>query len=291
MNRQPVGLLAGAGEFPISFARKAKELGTSVVTVALSGEASPDIQHLSRRFYWCGLARLGRMIKCFKRHGCSEIIMAGKVRKHNYLHRPWKLMTLWPDMRTIRWWYSRTRSDNKDDSLLLSVIREFEKEGLRVGSALDLCPELLAREGCLTKLVPDKAAMDDIAFGWKLAREMGRLDVGQSVAVKDLAVLAVEAIEGTDAAILRAGGLCRAGKFTLVKVAKPNQDMRFDVPTVGVTTIQNLYKSGGKYLAIEAGKTILLNDVETLELADRLGICIIALKDAQVGLNDTKLAS
>ena len=189
------------------------------------------------------------------------------------------------------WWYSRTRSDNKDDTLLLSVIREFEKEGLRVGSALDLCPELLAREGCLTKVIPDKAAMQDIAFGWNLAREMGRLDVGQSVAVKDLAVLAVEAIEGTDAAIIRAGSLCRSGRFTLVKVAKPKQDMRFDVPTVGVTTIQNLHRAGGKYLAIEAGKTILLNEAETLDIADQLGICIVALQDAQIGANDRKLAS
>ncbi len=291
MSRLSVGLLAGAGEFPISFARKAKELGMAVVTVALSGEASPEIREMSAHFYWSGLARLGRMIKCFKRHGCSEIIMAGKVRKHNYMHRPWKLMTLWPDLRTIRWWYSRTRSDNKDDTLLLSVIREFEKEGLRVGSALDLCPELLAREGCLTKVIPDKAAMQDIAFGWNLAREMGRLDVGQSVAVKDLAVLAVEAIEGTDAAIIRAGSLCRSGRFTLVKVAKPKQDMRFDVPTVGVTTIQNLHRAGGKYLAIEAGKTILLNEAETLDIADQLGICIVALQDAQIGANDRKLAS
>ena len=291
MSRLSVGLLAGAGEFPISFARKAKELGMAVVTVALSGEASPEIREMSAHFYWSGLARLGRMIKCFKRHGCSEIIMAGKVRKHNYMHRPWKLMTLWPDLRTIRWWYSRTRSDNKDDTLLLSVIREFEKEGLRVGSALDLCPELLAREGCLTKVIPDKAAMQDIAFGWNLAREMGRLDVGQSVAVKDLAVLAVEAIEGTDAAIIRAGSLCRSGRFTLVKVAKPKQDMRFDVPTVGVTTIQNLHRAGGKYLAIEAGKTILLNEAETLAIADQLGICIVALQDAQIGANDRKLAS
>ena len=129
------------------------------------------------------------------------------------------------------------------------------------------------------------------AGDWPLAREMGRLDVGQSVAVKDLAVLAVEAIEGTDAAIIRAGSLCRSGRFTLVKVAKPKQDMRFDVPTVGVTTIQNLHRAGGKYLAIEAGKTILLNEAETLAIADQLGICIVALQDAQIGANDRKFAS
>jgi DUF1009 family protein len=291
MTQQTVGLLAGAGDFPISFARKAREMGLSVVTVALSGEACRELRDHSAHFYWSGLARLGRMINCFRRHGCHEIVMAGKVRKHNYMHRPWKLFTLWPDMRTIRWWYSRSRSDNKDDTLLLSVIREFEKEGLRVGSALETCPELLAREGCLTRLAPDAAALRDILFGWGLAREMGRLDVGQSVAVKDMAVLAVEAIEGTDAAILRAGSLCKSGKFTLVKVAKPNQDMRFDVPTVGVTTIRNLHQAGGRYLAIEAGKTILLNEAETLATAEKLGICVVALKDPGTGMQPVLLAS
>src|SRR5262249_51848491 len=140
---------------------------------------------------------------------------------------------------------------------LLAAIQEFEKEGFRLASALDFCPELLVREGQLTRRGPTPREQLDIEFGWELAKEMGRLDVGQSVAGCDRAVPAVEAIEGTDRAILRAGELCRGGGFTVVKVAKPKQDMRFDVPTVGVQTIDSMRIAGGRVLAIEAHKTIL----------------------------------
>jgi hypothetical protein len=143
-------------------------------------------------------------------------------------------------------------------------------------SALNVCPELLAQPGVLTRRHPSRGEEQDIAFGWELAKEMGRLDVGQSVVVKERAVLAVEAIEGTDKAILRAGELCPAGGFTVVKVAKPQQDMRFDVPTIGPATIANLHKAGGRVLAIEAHKTIVIDHDETVALANRLGITIVA---------------
>ena len=159
--------------------------------------------------------------------------MAGKVHKANLLYRPWKLLTLLPDWRAIRLWWFRKRRDNKDDTLLLSLIDEFARDGLTFDSALNLCPELIVRPGVLTRRRPSAVEETDIAFGWELAKKMGELDVGQSVAVKERAVLAVEAIEGTDRAIARAGELCRAGGFVVVKVAKPQQDMRFDVPTVG----------------------------------------------------------
>src|SRR5205823_3779077 len=144
-------------------------------------------------------------------------------------------------------------------------------------SALDLCPELLVQPGVLTRRRPTAAEEKDIQFGWDLAREMGRLDVGQSVAVKERAVLAVEAIEGTDRAIARAGELCRAGGFVVVKVAKPQQDMRFDVPTVGCATIETMHRARGRVLAIEAGRTIVLDQRQTIALADRYGITIVAL--------------
>jgi DUF1009 family protein len=131
----------------------------------------------------------------------------------------------------------------------------------------------------LTRRPPSSREEADIAFGWTLARKMGELDVGQSVAIKERAVLAVEAIEGTDQAILRAGNLCRAGGFVVVKVAKPNQDMRFDVPTVGTSTIEQLHMAGGKVLAIEAGKTIVLDQADTIALADRYGLTIVARTD------------
>jgi DUF1009 family protein len=136
---------------------------------------------------------------------------------------------------------------------------------------------LLVKAGLLTRRAPSAREEVDIAFGWELAREMGRLDVGQSVAVREKAVLAVEAIEGTDRAIARAGELCRRGGFVVVKVAKPQQDMRFDVPTVGCSTVETLHRAGGRVLAIEAGKTILLDPDQTIALADRYGITIVAL--------------
>ena len=144
-------------------------------------------------------------------------------------------------------------------------------------SVLDFCPELLVKEGILTRRAPTPSEQKDIEFGWALAKEMGRLDVGQSVAVKERATLAVEAIEGTDRCIERAGQFCRAGGWSLVKVAKPQQDMRFDVPTIGITTIENLHKAGARVLAIEAGKTILLDEPQVLALADRYGLSIVAM--------------
>jgi len=196
------------------------------------------------------------------------------------MYTPWRMVQLWPDLRTIQMWYFRNRVDNRDDSLLLGVIAEFERDGMTFASALDFCPELLVKEGILTRRAPTPREQKDIEFGWTLAKEMGRLDVGQSVAVKEKATLAVEAIEGTDRCIERAGQLCRAGGWTLVKVAKPQQDMRFDVPTVGCTTIESLRKAGGKVLAIEAGKTILIDQEETIARADRYGITLVALSAA-----------
>jgi hypothetical protein len=267
--------LAGSGRFPVCFAEKARHLGLPVVCVGIKHEASPELVNLVHRFYWAGVAKLGRMIRCFKREGVRKIVMAGKIQKA-IMHTPWRLLHLWPDWRTLKFWYGRRR-DNKDDSLLLGVIDEFAADGMTFASALDFCPELLVSKGLLTRRKPSAAEEKDIAFGWELAREMGRLDVGQSVAVKERAVLAVEAIEGTDRAIARAGELCRSGGFVVVKVAKPQQDLRFDVPTVGRSTIETMHRAGGRVLAIEANRTILLDRDDTVALADRCGIAIVAL--------------
>jgi DUF1009 family protein len=274
---RPIGLLAGWGRFPIAFAEKARSLGLPVVCVGIRGEASPELIPLATRFYWTQPLRIGRMIRLFRREGVESVVMAGKVHKANLMHQPWKLLRLMPDWRTLSWWYFRKRRDNRDDTLLLSVVEEFRRDGLHMESALTLCPELLVNPGVLTRRAPSAREERDIAFGWEMAKEMGRLDVGQSVAVKDRAVLAVEAIEGTDCAILRAGELCRAGGFVVVKVAKPKQDMRFDVPTIGCTTIENLHRAGGRVLAIEANKTIVLDQSQTLALAERYGITLVAL--------------
>jgi DUF1009 family protein len=271
----PIGLLAGGGRLPIVFAEKTRSLGIPVVCVGLRPAASPELADLVHRFYWSGVARLGRVIRCFRREGVERAVMAGKIWKA-VIHTPWRVLQLLPDWRMIRFWYSRTRRDNRDDSLLLGLLAEFAADGIHFESPLHLCPELLVKPGILTRRKPTAREENDLAFGWELAKEMGRLDVGQSVAVKERAVLAVEAIEGTDRAIARAGELCRAGDFVVVKVAKPQQDMRFDVPTVGCSTIETMHQAGARVLAIEADKTIVLDQQQAIALADRYGITIIA---------------
>ena len=151
-------------------------------------------------------------------------------------------------------------------------------------SALEVCPELLVRAGVLTRRRPTSSEWEDLKFGWNLAREMGRLDVGQSVMVRETAVLAIEAIEGTDNCIRRAGELCRKGGFTVVKVAKPNQDIRFDVPAIGMQTIHTMHEAGAKVLAVESDKTIILDQDAVLRLADQYGISIVALNAQEMQL-------
>jgi hypothetical protein len=271
----PIGLLAGWGRFPIVFAQKTRALGLPLVCVGIRDEASPELCKLAHRFYWTGLARLGRMIRCFKREGVRQVVMAGKVHKVR-MHAPWRVLRLLPDWRFVRFWLRRLGRDKKDDTILLGLIDEFAADGIQFVSALDLCPELLVKNGILTRRGLSSREEGDVAFGWELAKEMGRLDVGQSVAVREKAVLAVEAIEGTDQAILRAGQLCPRGGFVVVKVAKPQQDMRFDMPTVGASTIETMHQAGARVLAIEADKTIILDQSETVALADRYGISIVA---------------
>src|SRR5262249_20106420 len=162
----------------ILFAQKARQLGVPVVCVGIKREASDELVALADRFYWAGIARLGRMIRCFKREGVRQAVMAGKVTKA-VMHTPWRILSLPPDWRTVRMWYTRRR-DNRDDSLLLSVVAEFARDGIQFASALDLCPELLVNAGVHTRRRPTPQEERDIAFGWELAREMGRLDVGQS---------------------------------------------------------------------------------------------------------------
>lgn len=278
---EPIGLLAGSGRFPILFAQAARGQGLRVACVGIKYEAGPELADLCESFQVVGVSKLGGVIRAFRRVGATQIVMAGKVTK-NVMYTPWRILQLWPDLRTLHWWYRTCRADKRDDSLLLGVIAEFERDGMFFASALDYCPELLVKRGVLTRRQPTSSEVKDIEFGWMMAKEMGRLDVGQSVAVKERATLAIEAIEGTDRCIERAGGLCRSGGWTLVKVAKPQQDMRFDVPTVGTSTIENLHKAGARVLAVEAGRTILLDAPEVVALADRHGLAIVALEPDEV---------
>lgn len=281
--RPRVGLVAGWGRFPVAFAEQARAQGYDVYCMALAGAASEELAENCRRLRWSSLARLGRTIAYFKRHRVDRVVLAGKVEKRELL-KPWRLLRLMPDWRSLNILYRHSRRDNKDDTLLLAVIDEFARDGIEIVSALDFCPELLVKHGFLTHRKPTPAQWKDIRFGWEMAKEMGRLDVGQTVVVSESAVIAVEAIEGTDECIQRAGKLCRRGGLTVVKVAKPQQDMRFDVPAIGVQTLQTLRESGVRVLAIEAGMTILLDEAEVVELADKLGIAIVSLNAEELRL-------
>ena len=273
-----IGLLAGSGRFPILFAEAARRQGYEIACVGIRYEAPEELKSLCQSFEYVGVSRLGGMIRAFKRRGVREIVMAGKVTK-SVMYTPMRCVRLMPDLRMMRFWLHTLRGDHRDDSILLSLIAEFERDGMTFASALDYAPELLVKDGILTRRAPSSEERKDIAFGWALAKEMGRLDVGQSVAVKEQSALAVEAIEGTDRCIERAGVLCRSGGWTLVKVAKPEQDMRFDVPTIGVSTIENLHKAKARVLAIETGRTIVIDQDQVIDRANQYGLSIVALSE------------
>jgi DUF1009 family protein len=278
-----IGLLAGAGRFPIAFAEAARRQGVPVVGVGALGMASDTLHDLCDYYTTASLGRFGKSISIFKRFGVRRVVMAGKIDK-TLLFQKFRWIRHLPDWRTIHMILRYARENRKDDTLLLAIIREFERDDIHFDSALNYCPELLVKHGFLTRRKPTPAQWRDIRFGWDIAKELGRLDIGQTAIVNDMAVIALEAIEGTDAAIRRAGTLCRRGGFTVVKVAKPQQDMRFDVPTIGVETIQTMREAGGRVLAVESEMTIMLDQPEVIELADRLGIAIVSLKAEEVKL-------
>ena len=289
----PFGLIAGWGRFPIVVAEGLRERGHEIVGLGVKQHADPAIARLCTRFDWIGLGQLGYAGTFFVRHGVRRATLAGKIHKRLLLEN-WAALKHLPDWRTLRRFYPHfisTRKDRKDDTLLLAVVEEFASRGVTMTAATDLLPELLVKNGQLTRRGVSSREWKDIAFGWELAKRMGGLDVGQSVAVKGRAVLAVEAVEGTDAAIRRAGELCRGGGFSVVKVAKPAQDMRFDVPTIGVGTIETMAASGASVLAIEAEKTILVDQRDVVNLADRHGIAIVAVRADQITVENPPVAA
>lgn len=287
------GLVAGWGRYPIVIAETLKAHGCRTYCVALKDHADPVLEEICDHVQWTGVAKLGKAISYFARSGVQHATLAGKVFKVRLFHRGAWFKHL-PDWRCIRtFWphFVAANKDRKDDTLLLAIVKAFAEDGITLCPATDFAPELLVKFGQLTKLAPSPSLRKDIEFGWQLAKEMGRLDIGQSVVVKDRACLAVEAIEGTDECIVRAGQLCPSGGFTVVKVAKPQQDMRFDVPTIGVKTLETMVAAGGKMLVVEANKTILVDESEFIEFANRHRLIVVSLDHAStIGQLNTEAA-
>jgi DUF1009 family protein len=273
------GLLAGWGRYPIVVAEQLRNQGYRVCCAGIKGHADPRLAEICTDFEWFGVARLGAIIRYYRRHDVQQVTMAGKIHKHRLIER-WAWFRHLPDFRTWKRFaqhFLTAKQDRKDDTLLMAVVEEFAQDNITFVPATDYVPELLVKYGQLTRRAPTALERKDIEFGWTLAKEMGRLDIGQSVAIRGLATLAVEAIEGTDKCIERAGQLCKAAGFTIVKVAKPQQDMRFDVPTIGRGTLETMFAAGASCLAIEAGRTILLDQAEVIDFADRHRLAIVAL--------------
>lgn len=277
---QPVGLVAGWGSFPIRVADRLRATGHPVVCVAISGHAESNIEAACDEVLWSGVGRFGKHLRFFKKKNVHHVTMAGKLFKSDLLYGGSLWLRHLPDYTCLRTFWPMLlgrQRDARDDRLLTAVIDTYHRSGLEICSATSLAPELLVKEGKLTRRDLTAGLQSDAEFGFQVAKTMGGLDIGQAVAIKDGIVIAIEAIEGTDACIARAGELCRRRGWTLVKVSKPNQDMRFDVPTIGTQTVQNVADAGGVAIAIEAGRTILLDQDDTVKLADRLGVAIVAM--------------
>lgn len=274
-----IGLVAGWGQFPVRIATTLRDQGFRVHCVAIRDHADPVLRDICFQHREFGIGRMGAQVRWLKKSGVGYATMAGKIHKKILFQRKRDLIRHVPDLTCVKHFYpiyiSKSK-DRRDDTLLNTVVELYQSGGIEFAPATDFAPELLVKEQLLTKKAPSHSEMKDIAFGWEMAKEMGRLDIGQTVVIKNQAVMAVEAIEGTDACIERAGELCKGG-FTVVKVAKPEQDMRFDVPTIGVGTIETIHRAGGNVLAIEAGQTIVLDEASVASTANRLGVSVIAL--------------
>lgn len=277
-----IGLLAAWGRLPVLVAEELRRQGYHISCLGVVGHADPHLEEICDDFQWVGWGSLGGAIRFFRRMGIEQATMAGKFQKV-ILYQPslwWRHFPDWTFIKTFWHFLVTKKRDRKDDTLLSTLTGAFADHGITFHPATDYAPELLVKAGQIAGRPPTPSQQSDIEFGWEIARELGRLDIGQSVCVKDKAVLALEAIEGTDACIHRAGGLCEAGGFTIVKVAKPQQDMRFDVPTVGVRTLRTMVVAGAKVLAIEAGRTILLDDAEFRAYASEHKLSVVALSEA-----------
>ena len=263
-----IGLIAGNGRFPLLFAENARRLGYRVSAVALNGEADPALARAVDRIHWIALGQLGKLIKAFKHDGVRQAVMVGGVRK-THLFSDVK-----PDLRSLA--LLRRVTVPKDDALLRAIAAELEDEGIRIRESTFGLEGLLVEDGTLTRRGPTRKERRDIEFGWEMAQAVGRLDIGQCVVVKDLVVVAVEAVEGSDETIRRGGQLARGGAV-VIKRFKPQQDRRFDLPAVGPGTIRAMIESGAAVLAIEAGKAVFLDRDEAVEAADNAGIAIVGV--------------
>jgi DUF1009 family protein len=263
-----IGLLAGKGDFPVIFARAAKQSGLSVVALGMPGAYEPALPKETEVFKEGNFGAMAAVIKYFLDNKCNEIVMAGKADK-SILFDPAKLD------ETAKKIISKLK-DKQDNSILVAMAAEFALNGIAVRSPLDFIGPVLAVKGLMSKRPPDAREQADIDFGWPALKATGKLDIGQAMIVKDRMVIAVEALEGPDQAILRAGTLAGPGTVVL-KMSKPGQDLRMDLPVIGKDTIDAMSHAGATCIAVEAGRTIILDKDRVLKEADQKNIAVIGI--------------
>lgn len=270
--QKKIGLIAGGGQFPLLFARAAKMQGMSVHAAAYHKETDPALDRFTDTLAWFYLGQLKRLLKYFHQNGVSQAVMMGTIRKTSMF------TDVKPDMKAIA--LMAGMRTTHDDAILKKFAGFLEKEGIRILPSTLLLPELLAAAGVWTRRKPSRAEKQDFHLGWTIARQIGKLDLGQCVVVGGGTVLAVETIEGTDATIKR-GGMLGKGHAVAVKISKPDQDLRFDVPAVGLETIESMHAANVHALAIQADKTVVFDRDAMIKQADAYGMTVVAYSDTQ----------
>ncbi len=270
-----IGLIAGKSQFPILFARAAKARGLKVVAVAIQGETQAELAAEVDEIVWLKLGQLGKLIKTFQKAGVRQAAMCGGVSK------PRMFSDIKPDLKALL--LINKLRHMADDGILRTLAKVLLDEGIEIVASHDLVPELLAAPGLYTRRGPEPAEQADAEVGWRLAAELGKLDIGQALVVKGKAVVAVEAMEGTDECIRRGGQLAGGAGAVVVKRCKPTQDQRFDLPSVGEGTMAVMQRAGASCLVIEAGRTLVFDHAPMVKRADEAGICIMAWSPTEDG--------
>jgi len=271
-----MGLIAGGGRLPILVAEGMRRAGHPVRGLGIIGQYEPSLPELCDQFAEAGALKLGSWGRRLRRMGVRYAVMVGRVDKASLLHSWSAIFRNMPDLRVLSL-FLRMRSDRRSHLILATIARELANDGVLLIDSTTHITEHLAHAGVITERQPSSSQRADIEFGWPILKEMLRLDVGQAVAVRERDIIAVEAVEGTDRMITRAGELCKSGGWTLLKAARSGHDRRSDVPTIGPATIRNVRECGGRCIAIASGDVIIIDKPETIALADKLGVAIVGI--------------
>ncbi|MFH1440836.1 MAG: UDP-2,3-diacylglucosamine diphosphatase LpxI [Candidatus Omnitrophota bacterium] len=266
---EKIGLIAGNRKFPILFSQAAKQKGYYVAAVAIKGDTSRKLKKTADKIYWIGLGEFSRLFDIFKSEGITKLVMAGQISPRRLFS---KEVNRDPQLRELL----SNIKDKRADTIFAAIADKLSSAGFELLDSTIFIQDLLPKKGTLTVKQPSEQVLEDVRFGFDLAKQVGSLDIGQTVAVKNKAIVAVEALEGTDNLIRRAGRIGREG-ITVVKVSKPKQDNRFDVPVVGLNTVKSLIRAHAACLAIEAGKTLFIDKEQSVNLADKKGLVIVAV--------------